>query len=144
MGTSKTRGRKPATTSAAATSSTRLKLTRKVEPIYSELSEDDAACMPTKKEAITKVKKSAPPPEISKEDKEKGAPSSQDVKASLLNVSDDDGDGDIGSKSKSKATSRQGKTQGRSRPVYLHPSPLNCQKMTSRTNQRKNLLPRKF
>jgi hypothetical protein len=155
-GTSKTRGCKPATSSAAVTSSTRLKPTRKVEPIYSELSEDDAECMPTKKEATTKLKKSALPPDILKEDKEKGPPSSQGAEASLLkdmlgvarpakslNASDDDGDDDIKSKSKRKVTSSQGKTEGKSCPVYLHPFALNCQKMTPHTNQRKNPLPGK-
>lgn len=85
-----------------------------MEPIYSELSEDDVACVPTKKEATTKVKKSAPRPKNSKEDEE-----SQGVEASLLNVSDDDGEDDIKSKSKSKATSSQGKTQGKSCPVSI-------------------------
>ena len=127
-----------------------------MEPIYSELSEDDGACMPTKKAATTNVKKSAPPPDISKEDEEKRPPSSQGVEASLLkdmlgvarpakslNASDDDGDNDKKSKSKSKVTSSQGKPRGKSCPVYLHLSALNCQKMTPCTNQRKNPLPRK-
>jgi hypothetical protein len=127
-----------------------------VEHIYSELAEDDAACMPTKKATTKRVKKSAPPPYTLKEDEEKGPPSSQGIKASLLkdmlgvarpakslNASDDDGDDDIKSKSKSKVTSSQGKPQGNSCPVYIHPSVLNCQKMTAHTNQRKNPLPRK-
>ena len=83
-----------------------------------------------------KVKKSAPPPDISKEDEEKGLSSSQGVEARLLkgvarpakslNASDDDGNDNI-KKSKSKVTRSQGKLQGKSCPVYLHP-PLNCQK----------------
>ena len=153
-GTSKFRGFKPATATASAgvTSATRLKPTRKVEPIYSEVLENDAACMPMRK-AATKVKKSAPP-DIAKADEEMGPPSSHGVKASLrkdmlgvarpaksLNTSDDDHD-NIKSKSKSKINSSQKNTQGKSYPVYLHPSALNCQKMILRTNQRKNPLPR--
>ena len=124
-----------------------------MKPIYSELPEDDAARMPTKKTTTKKVKKSAPLPDISEEDEEKGLPSGQGVKAGLmkdrlgvarptksLNASDDDGDDDIKSNSKNKLTSSQGKFQGKSCPVCLHPSALNCQKMTPRTNQRKNPL----
>ena len=123
-----------------------------MESIYSELSEDDAARVPTKKAATKKVKKSAPPPDIPRKNEEKGLPS-RGVKASLLrdilgvanpakslNASDDDGYEEI--KLKSKVTSSQGKPQGKSCPVHLHLSALNCQKMTPRTNQRKNL-PRK-
>ena len=99
-----------------------------------------------------KVKKAAPPPDILKEDEEKGLPSIRGVEVSLLNgiarpvkslnAYDDDGGDDI-KKSKSKVTSSQGKPQGKSCPVYLHLPALNCQKMTPRTNQRKNPLPRK-
>ena len=93
-----------------------------MQPIFSELSDDDAVCVPTKRAATKKVKKFASPPDISKEDEEKGPPSSQGVKASLpkdtlavarpANASDDDGDDDI--KSKSKVTSSHGKPQGKS------------------------------
>ena len=94
-----------------------------MEPIYSELSDDDAVCVPTKKAATKKVKKSAPPPDISKEDEEKGPPSGQGVKACLLkdtlgvarpanSLNASDGDDDI--KSKGKVTSSHGKPQGKS------------------------------
>ncbi|KAF8804408.1 hypothetical protein BYT27DRAFT_6687669 [Phlegmacium glaucopus] len=115
-GTSKTRGRKVATAtiSAPVMSSSRLKRSKKAEPIYAELSDDDAASKSTKKTSTNKVKKSAAPLEkaksktssaqkgkgfsnlkqtapgqlsdISEEDEEynDGPPSSQNVKVSLL------------------------------------------------------------
>ena len=106
-----------------------------MEPIFSELSEDDAACsMPTKNVATTKVNKFAPPPDISNQDEVKGPPSDQGVETSLLkdmlgvarpakslNASDD-GNDDI--RSKSNLTTSQGKPQGKSFAVYLQPRAL--------------------